>query len=413
MRAIVCLALFVGLYSARAWAGEQLPPTALWKRGNLWKVHVELFQAENPRNKINDKDAPSHFQMYITVNGREIDGLPVACWRLLYNPDKASGLDIHYFIFIDEKVGSLQGVRRVGLKKYVNEKIGATDYLALIDGPLRAFPFEFFPADSASTTSPSPLSARVERRTEGDRIIVEAVIVDKNTDIRVRQAWIPGELWWREYERSVNGVKVLSARREEPALAKKGESEKKPSVLPSSVTREDPYVLRRDPKLQAAVSVKGENPSFDSILNTLRSTTGLQLTVDPSLENHKPNLASLQINTIPSWGLMESLASKELDNGRWLKTTKGYRLTGLSKVPPVSESVTFDEQAPEPISTDISRSYAWLLYIAGSLLFLLILFSGVYFLRRRYRSKSSNTLAVQKGKRTAANRELGNKRSGG
>jgi hypothetical protein len=89
----------------------------------------------------------------------------------------------------------------------------------------------------------------------------------------------------------------------------------------------------------------------------------------PELAKHVPDLGYIQPDPrgIPAWRLMEHLAKIELDEGRWEATATGYRLSGVSKVPPAREIVTADDKPPVeppttvPGPTKQAADYPWLL----------------------------------------------------
>src|ERR1700687_3879965 len=92
------------------------------------------------------------------------------------------------------------------------------------------------------------------------------------------------------------------------------------------VLDENPYYLRSDPRLQVTLNVESRTPTIAQIIASLREATGLDLTVDPSLQNHQPDYGVLQHSQrgFHAWQLMEMVAQRNMERGYWDKTDKGY-----------------------------------------------------------------------------------------
>jgi len=135
------------------------------------------------------------------------------------------------------------------------------------------------------------------------------------------------------------------------------------------VLEENPYYLRADKRLQVTLNVEAEHPKLAQIVASLRDVTGLDLTVDASLQDHEPDYGVI----LPSkkgyhaWQLMEMVAKRGLEYGYWEKTDQGYRLKGELK----GDSVTAVAQSP-PDEERPRLSLKWLLGIGGALLVLLL-----------------------------------------
>ncbi len=89
--------------------------------------------------------------------------------------------------------------------------------------------------------------------------------------------------------------------------------------------------LRQDPRLAVLVTLGGDNPKFEEVLQRLREATGLDLTIADNLADHEPDIGQLKLGDRPrAWQVMELVAHRQLQGGRWEKTENGYRLTGDS-----------------------------------------------------------------------------------
>lgn len=145
-------------------------------------------------------------------------------------------------------------------------------------------------------------------------------------ETRLTQTWDKGKTWWRESIRHVNGRKVFHAK------------------LVSVDSREKlEEWLRKD--------INRDNPTVQDVLAAVRDATGVQVSLDGTLESHQPFLGSVQMRETPAWVLMKFIASK-LQEGQWEHFEGGYRLKAGGAFPPSGQQ--------EPGLT-------WLWLTAGSL----------------------------------------------
>ena len=143
---------------------------------------------------------------------------------------------------------------------------------------------------------------------------------------------------------------------------------------PEGQNQPDLYYLRRDQQLRPKLSIAALNPTFAELLDLLRKTTDLKLTVDKSLKHHKPIYGDMQFKDAPAFSLMEFLAEKDIDAGRWEKTPDGYRLTGKTL-------------APGPPSFFGSTAFA---FGAAAALALAVFLGAILFFRSRKLAKTRN-----------------------
>ncbi len=90
--------------------------------------------------------------------------------------------------------------------------------------------------------------------------------------------------------------------------------------------------LERDLKLHVSFNLDTSRPDLGHILEKLRAATGLEIETAAELANHQPDFGSIQPSK-KGWHaftIMRIVASRELENGRWEKTDRGYRLVGKS-----------------------------------------------------------------------------------
>jgi hypothetical protein len=117
-----------------------------------------------------------------------------------------------------------------------------------------------------------------------------------------------------------DGEKMQTAAKKmlEKAIAKKDEHLRK-------------FPLRGDPRLDAKVSVIGDDPPLAELLERLHGCTQLCFTLADNLENHDPKFGHVKLPNSQACIVMEWMAQKDLDDGRWAKTEDGYRLEGTSR----------------------------------------------------------------------------------
>lgn len=91
------------------------------------------------------------------------------------------------------------------------------------------------------------------------------------------------------------------------------------------------HPLWLDPKLRAPLTLVEKTPKLPSLLEGLRACTGLDFTLADNLTYHDPVIGHFQSKHTFAYTIMEIIAKRELDNGRWEKTDTGYRLEGTSQ----------------------------------------------------------------------------------
>ena len=198
-------------------------------------------------------------------------------------------------------------------------------------------------------------------------------------------SWTEGDAWWRYYDKHVDGKLVLRARlSSEPAQEHAFASNDKPAV---KETDEHPY--RRDKRLNVYVQVEPKRPSVAHVIGRIKEATGVVIEMSPELVHHAPDLGYISPHPkgVFAWQLMDHLGKKDIDNGRWERTKTGYRLTGVSRVPPEPEQVMpVDMPAPPPGE---HFSPWWIALGIGLPMVLTAVLIGVLLLLRMNASRSS------------------------
>ncbi len=133
---------------------------------------------------------------------------------------------------------------------------------------------------------------------------------------------------------------------------------------PNPQTEEAPKdaALRRDPRLQARVTLTLQNPTVEAVLTPLREATGVALTVqEGTVATDRPAFDALWLKDSPACLVMLQLADSAAVRGRWEQSEDGYRLIGT--IPPTARD--------EPATVSGWPAGQW--FIAGNVLVVLLL----------------------------------------
>ncbi len=364
------------LQGAAGWDSGAPSPSAGWKPGNMWTLAVESYPRDGVKpDKAAGGAAPvPHYTLHALVTGAHKVG-GADCWRVCFVPDKdvPPRLAERWYVSVDRATGWPRNYRKGKGKDLLSIDFAATPP----EGPRfftnapAGIPIEVFPlVNNGPTGGAEPREAlTVRRAVDGKDITLEATLeVAGVEEVRVRQHWVEGEKWWRRYERYVKGSKVLSARLTGVPAAAEGKTAKG-----------DPYYLRRDPKLQVRVDVRGLNPAVPALLDHLHARTGLTLALHPDLEGHRPQLGSVQLAGARAFTVMEMLAEQQMEGGHWDKVADGYQLVGRSK------AIRRAPRAAEDKAAEAATHAAMTPWLAGSAAFFGITSLALLgvFLRRR------------------------------
>jgi hypothetical protein len=355
-------------------SAQSVSPSATWKPADYWFLDVEVFPppgaAVPPLRK---------YQINVLISGKHQSG-GGTIWNVGFLPGKPvpTNLGDNYTVMVSQekgwpvKVYHVLRLKRVPEPALVVSAIGCR--LSAIGMPLEGLglvgaspglkmgfvmpteqrqwlehfgeatfltaapagcPLEMFPLVSGQWSGASGQELTLTKKKDGEFTIIEAVVKSPRSRVGlvIRQKWVEGEKWWREYERYVDGEKDLVASREIPPPPPPGQI----TVAPEKIgTRDDPLYLHRDPKLLATIEVEAKGAKLAELVERMSKATGLKIVLDSSLADHKPDLGYIQ-PTPKGWSaraIMSIIQTIQLENGFWEKTASGYRLTGKSLVPP-------------------------------------------------------------------------------
>jgi len=370
---LILLSLLICCRGAGAQPKFAFEPHSTWKIADHW-----AFLVAPEGEKVEGK--PLSYLIRVGVSQPDSRGR-LDCWRVSFlgwkNVPPKFGVDCE--VLIDKDAGFPRQARKGQKREPIKiEKLGSA---TLITEPVPGWPLEFFPLlEGELKAEDSSISWQFTRVEKGEQIIITAVFNEfEKEKFRVRQTWVRGEKWWREFERHVGGKKNLFARRITDAaeldhLAKTIEPPKD-MRWPSG----DPFYLRGDKRLHVYLEAGGKQLPIDGLLKQLAKATGLTLTLADNLKNHQPDW-ELQTNKYRAWQIMELLQSIAMENGLWKRNAAGYELVGVSKrlvsVPNGDQGVSKGESIPP--RRDDSLLY---FIVAGVGIFILCL----YLIRRPFR----------------------------
>jgi hypothetical protein len=339
------------------------PPPASWAAGTVWRLTVE-------RHIPGEQSEPAYTLRAVVAGKEQAGGRD--CWKISFIPDKDAPFRHRVHALVDPTLGWVVGLARSDSPKKAPAPVTAATVVGLATVPphpcmaaapiyyrppaarpaavagavvragdahvlaatIEGFPLELFPL--ANGRGGGKFDARFRRAEKGDEITAELEVTEGGRPVySVRQTWVKGELWWREYERHVNGRKELTAR-----LAN----------APGPEAAGGKFSLRADPRLRRVLHRLPATPSLPDLLARLRQATGLRFDVSEELSGHTPDLGYLQ----PSdrgyycWQVMEIIQASQLEGGRWEKLEQGYRLSGRSVAAAAARPGTAAEDATVP-----------------------------------------------------------------
>lgn len=93
------------------------------------------------------------------------------------------------------------------------------------------------------------------------------------------------------------------------------------------------HPLAADSRLRTPLRLVETQPPLVDILGRLTVATRLEFKLAENLADHKLDLGELALSKVAAYSVMELIAERQLENGRWEKTDSGYCLVGKSLVP--------------------------------------------------------------------------------
>jgi hypothetical protein len=368
------LLILLSVARSASHAGDEKPPYAAWKPGTgLWTMSVTTYADGEERGR-------SCFMRAWVIGNETAQGAD--CWRVVFMPEKVPLMPTYYVAY-DKQTGWLRNVSRdSGLRtipehqvaslavgqatapqgpwiaaahfwarrrerlQFLATSLQTADKASWLKDPQPGYPLELFPlADFENADA----GVRLTRKKVSEKeTLLEWRMEHEGRTTTIQQRWLAGATWWWQYDRYVNGKKELSAT----------------VPLQGTESYAQKFPLRGDPRLSARIMDLPTLPTFASMLEKIEKATGLKLTLDKNLENHRPELGNFQggKNGWIAWQLMEVIEKRQLKDGRWRKTDLGYQLEGTSaarlvapppppvvaKLPTPAPQVTVAVEPPPP-----------------------------------------------------------------
>jgi hypothetical protein len=396
--ALFCAFLIILDSNGEASAAEgNEQPARIWtpKVGVLKNIVIEI-----PATAENKAQETVKHNFHLTVTGEE-NVAGKSCWKIVFIPgDKSPAISKQRLaIFVDKANGWPQKVTPI--KSTTDARILKVGEASIVaNGPL-GVPIDLLPLIPSRRFQEGTATIDFQSSRSGNDIILELIyVVDGTVKLRIRQKWVAGDDWWRYYEKHVDETLVLRARAfDAPPLEDAFAKIPKPVVAAKA-----DHPLRQDKRLYALVQIEPSRPAVGHVLRRIKAATGVEVVTSPELENHVPDLGFITPSPkgYLAWQLMEHLAKIEIEKAQWEKTPTGYRLTGVSKVPPGRILVTSDDPEPEPPPNRVTY---WLLLSAGALAMVVCMLAAVLCLRgwrtAKQESASSELLEQDKKKNVA------------
>ena len=346
-----------------------LPPS-IWKAGDGWPLVVEYSSPEaraavgSGKNDPSKAVKPVRYEMVVVVTSWP--NRPIPSWYVKFlvpRKDAPAKVGQQGGMIVQTKDGLVVSA----LLDHFEGPIRKVDFAApiqtvgeveIITNPPEGFPMDVFfaPMDydqSEFTSAGNRLTLKKEQ--SENKITLEATYKPaKGDELRVRQVWMQGEKWWREFERYRGGKKELRAWIPDFYFAKQKEKERRKAALDAkgqsgaSATqrpqpgkepppaREDERELRDDPRLRVPLNLQLKQSTVEQVLQHLRTATTVELDSDANLNLNVVAFGSLSLTNVPAWQVMMKLATCPAVAGRWQKSDTGYRLFGAPPAPPPS-----------------------------------------------------------------------------
>ncbi len=363
---------------------------------DLWKPSP----SENWLLRVESASGLSYFVSVLPFTLEPFHGAP--CFQLWFSFDAKAPEHIRQRrrILVDLKTG--QTVRAYTWPDKKEIKVEADGPITFITGAPEGVPLELFaslevsegvsplfrevplkkgtdPGDRGPEAPGSSRRMQIRREEQAPFVVMEMILTDKGVEeLKVRQKWLPGEKWWREYERYVKGKKDLTAKLMNPPPTKEELAQREKSQAAFLKAKENWerflkfHPLAADEKLRNRLSVVEERPPVQDLLQRLRKVTGIKLELADNLANHEPDLGSLQLPNMGAYCFMEIIAKMDMENGRWEKIDGGYRLEGTSKALRKTvaggagrSGLSAGETSPEPTAAPWRRLIDLLVGAAG------------------------------------------------
>lgn len=347
-----------------------------WKVGDGWHLRV----------KARDTTAERAFDVHAVVTAAEVVG-SATCWRMEFIPVSAPAeVGKGFRAWLNPSTGHYARLRR--RMELTDLTLGWGGGLSATPEVLAGFPLVLLPLlrEGESQSPDGTETLRIGRQPQDEkRAVWEATLTRNGKPTQtIRQTWVDGEPWWRDYEQTQGPTVVFSALRVTPEVLAKERAPTRPTsppaikvqTPPTQTGASDPFRLRHDPRLSAWITVTAMNPPRAELMAAVTKATGVKLTVAENLANLDPKYGSVQLDGVRAWSVMEMMAIQNLTNGRWVETPDGgYCLEGEDKPtiltpPPASAE-------PPPATAAQPQGRRWLtLVTTGALIVLTLGFVG-------------------------------------
>ena len=399
-----CFLFFFSFLPHLAIGGESsVVAPSFWKPNDMWQIDAEWFPEKGDK-----AGKATKFSLYAIV-AKEVKVTDKNCWQttLAAVNELPDDSDFVMHISIDKTTG--WPVKAVELNGEWEGKFISFGKQSVLAKPLEFFPAELFGVAEPGEFLAGPHRLVVTRERSGSQTKVGVALFELGAEQwRIAQTWKDGDLFWTSYERHVKGRLALRATGKVFKLADRTDAEKKAiGMIAIPLEKNIPlHPLYQDKRLLVLVKLEPAQPSVTYVLQQIKAASGVELEIAPDLAKHAPDLRGIApgVDAIQVMGL---LAKIEIKDARWEKTgSGGYRLHGVSTVPPGRVLVTPGQKtaSPDPkVAPSVDapteptpRPFPWLLTSGGVILVLIaIAVVAVILVRRRVPVSNPNGSAAK------------------
>ena len=312
-----------------------LPPS-LWKIGDGWPLMVERFPPPAADGKGHDP-GPTRYPIHVIVAGLNEQQFPPK-WdvQFLLKGQAPAGVEGPYQMMVRQADGAVNRIGREGAA--TNDAVREVGEVRVVTAPPAGFPVEMFfePLDYEQDEFKNAQGTlTLHRQTDGPTLTVEATYQPAGGEpIMVRQKWVQGEKWWRDYERYRGGRRELHAWLEAPAGVNPAHDKDTPPRPPTEP--DDIAALRQDPRLQMPLTFDLQQPRLSDLTRRIQNATGVPLTLQDGLDRDTPKLGGQSFRGVPAWLVMRQTAPLVAPDAHWEKEHDGYQFAASGRPFPPS-----------------------------------------------------------------------------
>lgn len=305
-----------------------------WTIGDSWELDLQVYSRYRSPEPTTTAQPKYHYRVTVRVAGTEsVEG--IRCWRLDYSPSS-------------DAPSHLQGITRVYVREeggWVQQLVRNDDslhdlFMKIADKSLLFEPPIGLPAELYCFGEPrvelreagKPYWSRLTCRDVLKAQVVEAFLFNGSLpQVTVKQVWVPGEKFWREYERYYKGRLDLRVKVPPESIASLRQAD---TGLPLTVwlarhppgSDVDAEGLHDDPRLRVPLEAAMNSTTVPELLARLQDVSHLTMTSEPATPPPVSVFGSTHFHGTAAYVVMQRMAASGPSKGRWQTTADGYHL---------------------------------------------------------------------------------------